>query len=94
MPVVPPLSGIGASPELITRVTVYTPSVLYVIACGPFVLAVCSFPKFQLNVTGACSITLLFGLDAVVLVKRIVDPAQTLIVPFTAAGIEVKLVDV
>ena len=55
-------------------------------------LDVCPFPKFQLYVTGACSITLLFVLDAVVLVKRMVDPAHTFIVPFIAAGIEEKLV--
>ena len=66
--------------------TVNEPELAYVMACGPMELAVCPFPKFQLKTTG-----LFKEEDEVVLVNNIVDPAQTLMVPLTAAGILVKL---
>lgn len=66
--------------------TVNVPEFAYVMACGPIEVAVCPFPKFQLKITG------LFKEEGdVVLVNNIVDPAHTLIVPLTAAGIVVKL---
>ena len=66
--------------------TVNVFALAYVMACGPIEVAVCPFPKFQLKITG-----LFKEEDEVVLVNNIVEPAHTLIVPFTAAGIEVKL---
>ena len=53
---------------------------------GPGIAEFWPFPKFQAYTTGAFSE---FG--ATVELKRKVEPAHTLIVPFTAAGIEVKL---
>jgi hypothetical protein len=64
-------------------VTLKDPVELYVIACGPTVVAVCPLPKFQLYEVGPAKLFVVF-------VNRMVEPLQTLITPEVADGIVEK----